>query len=101
MESSLMDIPLDTQLNHRAPPSTGEHAELDVYELTWQCSTDPRTPLPGKLTVYVDPITRLPRRQEVASWVPALNDWHVQTSLYEYPDDGEIEAHCLKLLSGK
>lgn len=98
MESSLMDTPLDVRLNPRVPPPGEEQTGLDVYELTWQRSSDPRAPLPGKLTIYVDPVTRLPRRQEVSSWIPAINDWYVQTSLYEYPSDDEIEAHRLKLL---
>lgn len=94
LESSLLDdAPLDAELTRRPESSGPTHARLDVYELTWDRSSDLRAPLPGKLRIYVDPITRLPQRHELFSWVPAMNDWHVQTSLYEYPPDDEIEAY--------
>jgi hypothetical protein len=94
LESSLLnDAPLDAELTRRPASSGPTHARLDVYELTWDRSSDLRAPLPGKLRIYVDPITRLPQRHELFSWVPAMNDWHVQTSLYEYPPDDEIEAY--------
>jgi len=102
LESSLLDAPLDAELSRQVAPPEPELAGLDVYELTWDRSPDAqRAPLPGRLRIYVDPVTRLPRRQEVYSWVPALNDWHIQTSLYEYPTDDEIEAHRRRLLSEK
>lgn len=94
LESSLLnDAPLDAELTRRPASSGPTHARLDVYELTWDRSSDLRAPLPGKLRIYVDPITRLPQRHELFSWVPAMNDWHVQTSLYEYPPNDEIEAY--------
>ena len=102
LESSLLGAPLDAELSRQTAPPEPEPAGLDVYELTWDRSPDARrAPLPGRLRIYVDPVTRLPRRQEVYSWVPALNDWHIQTSLYEYPADDEIEARRRKLLSEK
>lgn len=94
LESSLLnDAPLDAELTRQPETSGPAHARLDVYEMAWNRSSDLRAPLPGKFRVYVDPITRLPQRHELFSWVPATNDWYVQTSLYKYPPDDEIEAY--------
>lgn len=99
LESSLLnDAPLDAELTRQPESSGPAHARLDVYEMAWNRSSDLRASLPGKFRVYVDPITRLPQRHELFSWVPATNDWHIQTSLYEYPQDDEIEAHRRTLL---
>lgn len=101
LESSLDNAPVDAELSHRSEDSGTTHAGLDVYELTWSRAAGAGVSIPRKLTIYIDPLSKLPLRQEFSSWVPAIEDWHVQTVLYEYPDEDEIEAHRQTLLSVK
>jgi hypothetical protein len=56
---------------------------------------------PRKLTLYIDPVTKLPKRREFFTLVPGLKEWHVQKVLYEYPDEETIEARRQELLTAR
>ena len=102
LELSLLDsAPRDAEMTRRPEDSGTDHTELDVYELTWEVPSGMGTSATRKLTVYIDPVTKLPKRWEFSSWLPRLNEWHVQKVLYEYPDDDQIEAHRQELLAGR
>lgn len=99
LESSLDGAPLDAQLTHQPAASGLEQDGFEVYELTWDRPLGMGAPVPSKLKIYVDPATKLPQRQEFSSWVPVTNDWRVQTTRYEYPNEDAIEARRQALLS--
>jgi len=101
LEFSLDGAPLDAELIIQPEASSPADVGLEIYELAWDQASDIGTSLPRRLRLYVDPVTRLPLRQEFSSWVSATNDWYVQTTLYEYPDEEEIEARRQALLSAK
>ncbi|HPC94654.1 MAG TPA: hypothetical protein PLU87_06930 [Sedimentisphaerales bacterium] len=101
LEFSLDSVPLDAELILQPGASSPDEVGLEIYELAWNQTSDNGTPLPRKLRLYIDPVKRLPVRQEFSSWVPATNDWHVQTTLYEYPDEEKIETRRQALLSVK
>ena len=99
LTSSLDGAPVDAELTHRPAGSQAAHDGLDVYELTWDRSSGTAIPMPRRLKIYIDPITRLPERQEFSMWVPGINDWRAQTTLYEYPDEEVVAARRQALLS--
>ncbi|NLZ04490.1 MAG: hypothetical protein GXY19_04920 [Phycisphaerae bacterium] len=101
LEFSLDSAPLDAELVLQPGASSPADVGLEIYELAWDQAPDTGTSLPRRLRLYVDPVTRLPLRQEFSSWVSATDDWHVQTTLYEYPDEEEIETRRQALLSAK
>ncbi len=101
LEFSLDSAPLDAELILQPEAASPADVGLEIYELAWDQASDIGTSLPRRLRLYVDPVTRLPLRQEFSSWVSATNDWHVQTTLYEYPDEEEIETRRQALLSAK
>ncbi len=101
LASSLDGAPLDAELTHQPADSEPAQGDLDVYELTWDRSSGAGIPMPRKLKIYIDPATRLPQRQEFSMWVPGVNDWRVQTMVYEYPEEEVIVARRQALLSEK
>lgn len=103
LESSALEdsVPRDAEMTRRSEdPETG-HTGLDVYELTWDRPSGTGASSPRKLTLYIDPVTKLPKRREFFTWVPGLEEWHVQKVLYEYPDEETIEARRQELLSAR
>ncbi len=101
LASGLDGAPVDAELTHRPADSQRAQDGLDVYELTWDRSSGTGIPMPRKLKIYIDPITRLPQRQEFSMWVSGLNDWRVETTLYRYPEEEVIAARREALLSTK
>ena len=101
LEFSLDSAPLDAELILHPEAASPADVGLEIYELAWDQASDIGTSLPRKLRLYIDPVTRLPLRQEFSSWVAATNDWRVQTTVYEYPDEERIEARRQALLSAK
>mgnify|MGYP005852125693 CR=1 FL=1 len=101
LEFSLDSAPLDAELILQPEAASPADVGLEIYELAWYQASDIGTSLPRRLRLYIDPVRRLPLRQEFSSWIAATNDWRVQTTVYEYPDEETIEARRQALLSTK
>jgi hypothetical protein len=84
---AMTGIPVDTELERLSPqavPNAGDGSE--VYELTWEGRSFGQTAPRYRLRVFLDPVTRLPRKTETSRWTPDDPQWRLEaTRLFEYP----------------
>jgi hypothetical protein len=84
---AITGIPMDTELQ-RLPPEAVPNVEDDseVYELTWPGKSVGEMMPRYRMRVFLDPMTRLPRKTETFWWTPDDPQWRVETTrLFDYP----------------
>ena len=102
---AMTGVPMDTELE-RLPPEAVPDAQDDseVYELTWEETSFDATEMSPRyrLRVFLNSVTRLPRRTETSRWTPNDPQWRLErTRVFDYPTPQAADLAIERMFPGK
>lgn len=100
---AITGIPMDKELQ-RLPPEAVLDAQdgSEVYELMWEEKSFGEMVPRYRLRVYLDPVTRLPRKTQTLWWTPDDPHWQLKsTRLFEYPSRQAMDLAMKDMLTAR